>query len=405
MPLLWLAARARRVLPAMRRLIPALCAAGIALAGTAPARAAPTAKITGRVVNQSTGRPQPGVRIVLTGLRPGDEEAIRERATTDRRGRYVFEDLPTGRVYTIDGYHEGGLFAGRSFKMPANTPVAPVIDTTLRVWETTSDPAALTVTKDVIFAIHKEGAVSVIESVTFANRSELAYIGRGRAMGARTGPGGPSAGFPLPPGAARDGVSIVPVGTDIEVPEIVPTDFGFAATVALLPGESTITYRYQVQGTGGSFDLGRVALYRIEEVTLLAAEPLEVRTDRLEQSGEATIEGQRYTKWSSANPLEPGDRIQMIVVAEAGSSVAVIGGAALVGAAIVAAVALGLVRMRRASRGGETEPDTGGPVRSEVLVAIAELDLRHQAGELSDGEWERRRSALKARLGPPEPAP
>jgi hypothetical protein len=36
--------------------------------------------------------------------------------------------------------------------------------------------------------------------------------------------------------------------------------------------------------------------------------------------------------------------------------------------------------------------------REELAIAIAELDLRREQGELNEREWERSRAALKARL-------
>ena len=60
------------------------------------AKGAAKGTIEGRVINESTGRPQPGVRLELTsGTESGAGEVLRT-ARSDAKGRYRFDDLPTG---------------------------------------------------------------------------------------------------------------------------------------------------------------------------------------------------------------------------------------------------------------------------------------------------------------------
>jgi hypothetical protein len=45
--------------------------------------------------------------------------------------------------------------------------------------------------------------------------------------------------------------------------------------------------------------------------------------------------------------------------------------------------------------------------RDDLIAAIAELDLRHEAGEISSEQWAKRRAELKSRVAEhqePEPA-
>src|SRR5688572_20556049 len=98
-------------LPTMRSLT-SVAAAVTILGGSllvgGDAAAAARGTIEGRVINESTGRPQPGVALELTsGTESGSGEVL--RTTSDDEGRYRFDDLPTGedRFYALDARFDG----------------------------------------------------------------------------------------------------------------------------------------------------------------------------------------------------------------------------------------------------------------------------------------------------------
>ncbi|MGH2730208.1 MAG: carboxypeptidase regulatory-like domain-containing protein [Actinomycetota bacterium] len=373
----------------MRRLAPATAA--LVLAAMSPAAGAATGAITGRVVNATTDKPEPGVRVTLVSGTEAGTETFRRTATTDRHGRYRFEDLPTGedRFYALDARYDGGLFSGRALSIPADTAEPPVIDSILRVWPTTTNPASVSIARDDLFVGLGKGGAGVIESVIVVNASERAYIGRG----ADDDPSGSNAslGFALPDGAEGAGVGVV--DSDIDVPEIVPADFGFAVTVAIPPGETHVTFAYTVRGTGGSYDLSRVALYSIADYNVHVTEPLEVSSNRLEDGGEVTVPGSgRYRKWSAA-AIEAGDPIQVIAVARGENNAWLVAG--IVGAVMIAVVGLVFTLVRRRGSSSHSEQTES---RDDLVVEIARLDLRYRAGEMSEEEWTAEREGLKKRL-------
>jgi hypothetical protein len=381
-------ARARRSALLLTTLV--VVAVGLGPAG--PARAADTGTIEGRVVNASSGGPQPGVRVILLGTR-GDGSLSLRQETTDRRGRFSFNRLRTGddRAYALDARFDGGVFSGEPISLPSNTSEEPVIKSTLRVWKTTSGPAAVLIRRDDLFLVQgDDGNVGVIESVTVLNQTDRAYVGRGAALGGTGIRPAATLGFSLP--EAAEGVRIE--DSDIERLWIRTTEYGFAATAAIPPGEWRTTFSYRLRGSGGSFDLGRTALYPIVEMSVHAVEPLDVRSNRLSESGEVVIEGRRYRRWSTTEAIDAADPIQAVAVAEAGLAPALIGGLVVLALALVGAIAFGLVRRRgHAPQRPETRPRS----RDELVAAIAELDLRHERGEVSDDEWTERRAELKHR--------
>lgn len=370
----------------------AALALALVLVVAAPAHAAPTGTIRGRVLNESTGEPEPGARVTITSARDDGSGSRRMTATTDERGRYVFEDLPTGedRFYAVDARHDGGLFAGGVVRLPSDTSTPPVIDTTLRVWDTTTDPAAIVIRRDSIFAVPSDDGVGIIEAVVVANVADDAYIGRGRALGAQKDGEIASLGFAIPEGAELPPVPIVE--SDIDIPSLVETSFGFAATVAIPPGQWRVVYSYQVRGEGGTYDLSRPALYPTLEVGVYAADPLTIDGSRVAPDGSRDVRGKSYDLYSSSGTLEAGDALDMVAVAQAEASNLLAIGAGVAGLVVVAGLLVVLVR-RRSRR-----PEPEARSRDDVVEAIARLDLAKEQGLIPETEWAERRDALKRSL-------
>jgi hypothetical protein len=372
----------------MRRLIAFLLPLAFALVVLAPsnAAAATRGRIVGRVINANTGEPQARVKVTLVGANQDGTDRSRRVHETDASGRYAFNDLEAeeGRVYTLDARHAGGLFAGRAVSFPGDTDRPPVLRTTLRVWETTTDPNAVLIRRDVVFAVPAEDRVGIVESVTIANTSQRAYIGRGGNVGRA------SVGFALPIEAVGGPITIV--GSTYDIPGILRTEYGFAATIAVPPGEMEVTFTYPLDGSGGTFDLSRTALYPILDFSVYAAEPLRIDSNRLERGTEETIDGRDYRTWRTDQDIAAGDPIQVNAVAEAGSGPLLLG-IGVAAAALLAASGFWLLRRRRppAAAPGPLAPH-------DLLEAIAALDLRYRAGEIDEDEWSRTRADLKHRL-------
>ncbi|MEO8323829.1 MAG: carboxypeptidase-like regulatory domain-containing protein [Actinomycetota bacterium] len=377
----------------------------ILLAVSAPGYARPTGVIKGVVINQSTGEPQPGADVTLIGARSDGSEPIERAVTSDERGRYRFDELPTGedRLYAIDVVHDGGLFSGGALSLPDDTEEVPVIDTKIRVWDTTTEAGVILVARTNLFLSPGEGGeggLDAIESVTINNLSHEAYIGRGMAGAGGRGEGQegdtaiPSFGFALPRRAADGGVQIL--DSTIEIPELVSTDFGFGITAAIPPGETRVVYSYRVPGSAGSYDLSRTAVYAVVQFSVHAPDGFDVRSNRLQPDGEVTVGGIDYTRWSSDAAVEAGDQIQMVAVQEAigtsGIAAWIIGGVA----SVVVLMALGIGWSVR--RRGHTQTKRGRRTRSELLAQIAQLDVRHESGDLARNDWERERRALIERV-------
>ena len=356
----------------------------VALATAVPARAADTGVLTGRVVNETTGDPASGVAVRLSGA--DDDGSAREDRTakTGPDGTYRFEDLPSGQdwLYVIDATFDGGLFPGRPFAFPAGE--TPKLESELKVWNTTTDPNSILVTRDAMFVLPAENEVGVVESVDVLNHTHLAYIGRGGDMAG----GASTFGFGLPAGAG--GVSIRDATFDI--PELVETDFGFGITVALPPGKSSFTYSYQVPADGSTYILSKTALYPTAELLVFAGEPLSLESNRLEEGDVEKVGDRTYRRFSTTDTIEAGDTVLIQAVAQADIAWLpfAIGGGVLL---LLISAAYMYARTRR----GSDEP-VHEESRDDLIAAIASLDLAYESGSLGKEDWESARVRLKSKL-------
>lgn len=388
----------------MRRLA-ALALAGALVAIPAPAPAAQRGTIRGVIVDDA-GKPAGRATVILTTLdaQGGDDS---EQTSTDARGRFSFTGLSTGNgfAYAIDARYDGGLFPGGTLQLPDDTSSAPVFRTRLKVWRTTADPQSVLVHRDYLFVRPFEDTLSVIESVTIANTTDRAYVGRARSMGVSSNDTTPTFGFALPQGAAPETVRIQE-SDPMDIPRLVETDTGFGITAAVPPGETKVVFSYSVTGTGGTYQMSRPALYPTLDYALYLADPLRSDTDRLSERGQEVVGDRTYRVWRSGGALEAGDLIQAAAVLEGGMSPALRWGAGAGFAALATLVAVAL--WRRKQRTGLPRPPARATTRREAMIEIAELDLMKESGEIDEREWAQRRRSMKARLEKkrhPEPLP
>jgi hypothetical protein len=364
------------------------------------ATAATRGTIAGRIEDGATGNFVAGVRVTLTQAAPdgsGTKETVK---VTDGLGRFRFPGLPTGNtlIYVLDAEHDGGSFAGGAVQLPADTAKPPVIRTTLRVWDTTVDPEVIQLSRDDIFVVQEGNNVAVIESVTVVNHSTKAYIGRGGDDGGE-GPV-PSLGFALPQAVQRNAATGQPVvrieNSDIDVPQVIATEYGFAATTAIPPGETKTMFSYLVTGDGGSFDLSRTALYPTSIFQIFAAPPLDIRSNRLEEMEPTVVGDTEYARHTATSTIGGSDPIQILAVADAGTPGGLIAGAITAVAIITIGAALAYLMAKRRKGNARMAALQPTSQRELALQAIAELDIAHERGYIDDEAWAAQRARLKA---------
>ena len=370
-------------LPLMRILLLAIV---VAMATVVPARAAEPGVLTGKVINQTTGKPAAGAVVRLSGADEDGSERIDKKVKVGPDGRYRFDGLPSEQdwLYVVDATFDGGLFPGSPFGFPQGQ--TPKLESSLKVWDTTTDPNSILITRDAMFVLPAENSVRVVESVNVLNHARSAYVGRGGAMGQAA----TTFGFGLPAGA--DEVQVQDASLDI--PQLVETDFGFGITVALPPGESDFTYSYRVPASALTYVLSKTALYPTADLLVFVGEPLQLQSNRMRESETVTVEGKKYRRWVAPGMVDAGDTILLQATAQARMEALPF---AVGGGVLLLLLSAGYMFMRRRQRDDKVVvvPEES---RDDLIAAIASLDLAYESGSLEEKDWETARSRLKSRL-------
>lgn len=378
----------------MRRLTLYIAATFLLAAFATPAAAAEkNATISGTILHGDSNRPVGGARVTIIGANSDGSGRVFERSMPSaRNGGFSFDTVPTdpGVEFALEASYDGGLFVGESLQLDESARAT--VD--LQVWETTADPEVISLEKDHLFVAHGTDGAGVLESVTIINDSDLAYIGRGSVMGDGGAGPYPTLGFALPTQSLGRRVDLI--DSSLNRLYAVDADFGWAATVAIPPGETTVTFAYPAVGSGGSYDLTRRALYPIDEFSVFVTEPLEVDSGRLAFEGNQDVGGDRYREWTSTGSFDSGDVIPILAIAE-GSSSSVLWIGIGIGLVLILTLVIASVARRRPAP-VKAAASTSSHEDNDLVTAIAELDLRHESGQLSDQQWSEARARLKTKL-------
>ncbi|WP_462137933.1 c-type cytochrome [Candidatus Mycalebacterium sp.] len=127
---------------------------------------------SGKVVNETTGKPAADVNILLSSFIA--ERLISERSeTSGKQGGFRFEGLSWSASHKISIQKDGVLY--ETDKM-VFAPRRREIETTLPIYETTTDGGAIGLELAHMIVEPFEGGIRVAEFVEFVNRNKLAVV-------------------------------------------------------------------------------------------------------------------------------------------------------------------------------------------------------------------------------------
>lgn len=353
-----------------------------------------TGVISGTVTNRTTGQPMPDLLVELGIF---DTAALLEQrtATTDAAGIYRFTDLPT----------DAGLAFAARVQYPSGVPYSTdfasfeagqtAIDLPISVYETTGDADGVYIERVHFIVEFSAGQALVAELLVFSLDGDRAYAGDGNAV----------LRFTLPAGAADLAINNEELGGRFQV-----TADGFVDLLALPPGQNVrqVLYRYALPYRGSTLELTRALSYPAANVNALVSDVgQQIIGQGLTDQGLRQTQGGNYYNFIAQDvPAGQALTLRMTNLPTAGAigaSGTVIPSAAsriligvLVALAVGAAaflVALPILRRRAAQDVG-----AGLTGRAALIDALAELDLAHEAGELSDAAYRDQRLRLKAQL-------
>ena len=381
----------------MRRLALALTAlllpALMLLAGGSASQAEEEGTISGTVVNKTEGGGSTaGLPVTLAVFGLG--EPTTQETVTDEAGGFTFEQVP---VSPDAAYHLTAVYADVEYVSPIVSVDSPgdLAGQEIAVYETTSDPAAIraSLMHLVMMPDEETGSLVVSELIVIENSGDRTYVG---AAADDPQEERQTLSFFVPVDALE--VTII---DGLLVDNLVGTDFGFVDSAPWEPGTREVVFSYSLPYQGSDYVFRTELDFPADTVSILLAKSaggLESGAPFVED--ETVIQGQTYLR-ASADNLEAGAPIQVNL-----TDLPDVGGgnrdqaifAALVVAVLGVAVVAGFTLYRRSRLAAVFAEDPVEREKANLLLSIAELDRQHEAGEIQDAEYHRRRTQAKERL-------
>jgi len=385
---------------------------------------------TGRGVFQGTvvqgsadGVSVAGIEIELDAFM-GFEPIANFTTTVTADGTFSFQGLDTepGLIYMASAYYGGIGYSSQPLNF---IPESDIVETEMTVFETTTDPAGLKLSRMHWIVDSQPGFLIVGEIATYGVDGDRTFVGRTVA-----GMDEPATiALYAPPEALEITFQSGELGGRFQQVGDLIYD-----TSPVAPGESTrqIIMRYAIPYNDTTANLDQRLLYPTDDLTLLVAElpSLQVDVPGLTFGDVQSMGDQSYLLWqglelepqdfaiSLSGLIEPGgvDPRSLGTVTSGGaasSRVAASGSNALTGPTppletwvilvIGAIVALALVSLLilASRRGGQAQQGSADDLRQErnrLVNEIARLDDLYALGELDVQSWERQRGQLKTQL-------
>src|SRR5579872_577040 len=278
---------------------------GTAAAHGATRAASGNGTITGTVLNGSKGNvPVAGQTVTLDMYVSHAQTQSAATTTTDAHGHFSFGGLDGSgsTIYQLDVKYANGNFTSATIDFASG----PSVDQTITVYDTTSDPSALSVTNTTMLFSSpntQTGLIPVGVFITFKNSGGLAFV----ASAAPASGGMPEAllRFALPQGAQN-----LTLGAGFTNVQAMQVDKGFAALATIPPGTSQFAYTYSLPYTGTDYNFQFQAVYPTAAVTLLV--PTNILVDDGDYAAKPPVQalGQQY-QLLEADSVQPGEVLKM----------------------------------------------------------------------------------------------
>ncbi len=380
--------------------------------------------IGGEVVQGTEGGPALQPSEVMLNVYQQTSLVETRTAMTVAEGGFSFQDLPVdeGFYFLVETSYRDVrytspilAFSGPEFTEDRSGPER--IDTSLPVYETTTDPQGIHVSRANWIIEHEAGALLVGQLFTFGNASDRTVIGT--REDALAGP--VTLGIGLPADAQGVEVQDGLIGEEYLLRQQTLFD-----TRPVRPGAGArqIFVRYRLPFDDDSAEVSFPVSHDIQLLNVLVADLPDLEADvaiggeLLDPGGQETIQGVSFRRWSapvsSGLPLqvrlrrlipaggadpraerEPQSNRQMPIAAPPlDARVPVVFGGVVT---LVLLIAMLLFMHRERNRRPPTTAQMTAR-RAELIDQIARLDDLHALGELEEKVWQRERANLKQEL-------
>jgi len=371
-------------------LISATAVLACAASGVLAAPASQVGSVSGQVRNGSPGgRTLNGIEVDLHAF-DGTNDQVIATTTSDATGSYHFENVEINgsAQYSVSATFAKVPYFSPPFKFDASGRQTA----DLSVYNTTASDAAVSIDRLSIVVANvdaKQRLLTLVESYHFNNSGQATYVGQ--LVGSQL----QSLRFPLFGGAE----SLTPEA-GFQLADATSIASGFALSLPVLPGPSTIVFAYQVPYRDPTLVLDRTLAYKTAVAEVILPGGVNVSSPQLNGQGAVSVGGQTLATIQGTG-LTPGAAVRLEI-----SGLPLSGGSFLpldslrtqliLVVIVIGAAALSVVAYR--GRAGRQRAAELGTERQQLLRRIAQLDDRFEAGKLDQGSYAREREQAKARL-------
>jgi hypothetical protein len=231
----------------------------------APAYAA----ITGTVINQSTGKPQPGATVAFYRVATATGPELIDQAKSDAQGHFTINQTPQGPTLLRTAF-DGITY---NHMLPPGSPTSGL---TLDVYNTSKSQGDAKVSKHMILFEPSGGQLAVTETYLFTNTGRTAW--NDSDLGTLK--------FAIPQGASKPTVhATAPGGMPLGAPvSRNPRTETYFVDFAVKPGETRFDVSYAVPYQDGADYSGRV-LTKDENTYLIAPNGVTLKGENLNDLG------------------------------------------------------------------------------------------------------------------------
>ena len=225
--------------------------------------------LNGTVKNGTTGKAAAGVEVILIQLQGGMQPVANSK--TDAQGQFSFDNASLGAQPML----VRAVYKGINFHQPVPPGRS---DVEVSIFEPTKDPKTISVASRIVFFQPNGANLTVAEEYSIQNSSQppQAYF---RADG--------NFEFVIPEYAKLQQIAASgPTGMPVVQAPIDKTKGKYAIAYALRPGQSTVRYSYEVPYPGDTTSVKVATVYPSVRLLVVASPTMQISGDGLRSGGQ-----------------------------------------------------------------------------------------------------------------------
>ncbi|MCA1840737.1 MAG: hypothetical protein LC723_10475 [Actinobacteria bacterium] len=346
--------------------------------------------VSGTVHNGTAGAAiPPAISITIARLTASGKELERREAGVAADGRFsmVFDETPLGHFIVATTYK------GVTYSNVADASGSNELAVDLVIYETTDDDSIVRIDSDTMTVVKgKQDTYEILQLFKITNASDRTFVGHVVNDSPQV--------ISLP--VATGGTSLAP-GEGLTADRVTTNQDGIASGDPLQPGTTTVSFVYKVKATRTGWPLTRTTAYPTSHIDLLAGPGLTFISNVFRFAESKRLGGKLYRRYR-AGPLDPGTIIDgNIEERNSTTSGLMFGLGAGLFAIIAIALGTGLYRRKVSAKPAAVASQSEAPFdmrddRDQLILKIAELDERFDAGTLPEAEYRQARATLKEAL-------